>query len=292
MKELKAITARQKSDSQLTSSPQLRSQGQPDAQRLPITKTQFKDYLSKMKVRADPLKIEGIEHLGIIHDICQTRDPQIFKFCGDRYTARIQLNSEGSTLLDLKEVEQRSILTYEAILKYLYYGEYEMIFCSGKNPEFIKGNETVGKLNITFWQTTSELFTNTGYYLYFKDTATSLVRVSQVDMMNKLKAGEKMVPVQELAKNVECYYAQGPSYWILNKEGEIRSYGPLTAIMRLGPTIQITSTSAMVPLGLNLLVCWHSLKANKNHFVLFSKQMEYFSSLSTDVKEGKLWDLT
>jgi hypothetical protein len=161
------------------------------------------------------------------------------------------------------------------------------MFCSGQNPEVFKGNESVAKLDIIFWQTTCEGFTNTGHHLYFKDTATSLVRMTFVTLREKLAAGEGTIPVQELSKEVESYYAQGPSFWILNKDGEIKSYGPLTAVMRLGPNIQISSTSVMVPLGLNLLVSWHSLKSNKNHFVLISKQMEYFSSLSTDVKESK-----
>lgn len=105
-------------------------------------------------------------------------------------------------------------------------------------------------------------------------------------MKQRIFKKETIIPIQELSKEVECYYAQGPSYWILNKNGEIRSYGPLTAIMKLGPNIEISSTSILVPLGLNLLVCWYSLKAQKNHFVLFSKQMEYFSSLSVDVNES------
>lgn len=160
------------------------------------------------------------------------------------------------------------------------------MFCSGKNPEIFKGNDSVAKLDCIFWGTTCEGFTNTGHFLYFKDTATSLVRVPFVEMKKKIEEGETEIAVYELSKDVESYYAQGPSYWILGKEGEIRSYGPLTAIMKLGPTIKISSTSILVPLGLNLLVGWYSLKAKRNHFVLFSKQMEYFSSLSTDVKEG------
>lgn len=146
-----------------------------------------------------------------------------------------------------------------------------------------RDGESVANLDVIFWQTNCEGFNPTGAYLYFKDTATTLVRLSFDDLQKKVEGGEKLISVERLSKDAESFYAKDPSYWILNKQGHVRSFGPLNARLKLGPTVQINSTSTLVPLGLNLLVCWHSLSSNKNHFVLFSKQMEYLSSLSTAV---------
>lgn len=173
-------------------------------------------------------------------------------------------------------------------MKIITYENLEIRFFSGVQPEIYKGNEKVGKIDIIFWQDSCEGFNMTAHYLYFKDTVTSLARLSLKDLKTGIEEGQENIKVEVLSKEVESFYAQGPSYWILNKEGEIKSFGPLSAIMKLGPNIQINSTSVLVPLGLNLLVAWHSLKSNKNHFVLFSKQMEYFSSMSIDVKESSI----
>lgn len=171
-------------------------------------------------------------------------------------------------------------------MKIVCYEDYEIRFFSGIMPEVFKGNDMVAQLDTVFWMTSCEGFSLTAYYLYFKDTATSLVRLSFKDLTSAIEEGQKMIKIEEIARDVEAYYAQGPSYWLLNKQGEIKSYGPLSAVIKLGPNIEVTSTSILAPLGLNLLVGWHSFKANKNHFVLFSKQMEYFSSMSIEVKEG------
>jgi hypothetical protein len=165
--------------------------------------------------------------------------------------------------------------------------ELEVRFISSKNPVVYVNNKEAIKISSVFWQSTNDAITVTGNYLYYKDTATTLVRVEFSAIRERIQAGETMVQTKEISKEVQSFYAQGPSYWILNKEGEIRSFGPVTAIMRLGPSIKITSTSTLVPLGLNLLACWHSLTSNKNHYVLFSKQMEFFSCLSMQVKQRK-----
>ena len=164
--------------------------------------------------------------------------------------------------------------------------DLEIRFLSGQKPVVLKKNEIVLEIEVVFWQNTCEGMIFSNGYLYFKDTATSLVRVEMKDIRQQIEAGGKSVQPKEISKDVESYFALASSYWILNKNGEIQSYGPVTAILKLGPTIKITSTSVIAPLGYNLLVCWHSLAANKNHFVYFSKQMEYFSSLSIDVKES------
>lgn len=156
---------------------------------------------------------------------------------------------------------------------------------SGKHPLVLKNGEEALNLSAVFWQNTCEGVTLTGHHLYFKDNAKSLVRVEIAAVREAIEKKEKTVQVKELSKEAESYYAQGPSYWIMNKEGEIKSFGPVTAIMRLGPTVKVTSTSVMVPLGLNLLACWHSLVSKKNHFVLFSKQMEFFSCMSIQVPD-------
>lgn len=173
----------------------------------------------------------------------------------------------------------------EAIIKCVVKDELEIRFSSGKNPVVLQNNEEALKISSVFWQNTCEGVTLTGNYLYYKDTATSLVRTELIAIRDHIQKGEKMIQTKEISKEVESYYAQGPSYWILNKEGEIKSYGPVNAIMRLGPTVRITSTSVLCPLGLNLLACWHSLASKKNHFVLFSKQMEFFSCMSIQVQE-------
>lgn len=160
---------------------------------------------------------------------------------------------------------------------------------SGKSPVVWKENKEVLKISSIFWQNSCEGVTLTGNHLYYKDTATSLVKVELTAVREHIQKGQDIIQAKEISKEVESYYAQGPSYWLLNKDGEIKSFGPVTAIMRLGPAVKITSTSVLVPLGLNLLACWHSLVSKKNHFVLFSKQMEFFSCMSIQVPDCKLF---
>ena len=179
----------------------------------------------------------------------------------------------------------------EAIIKCVVKDDLEVRFSSGKNPVVFQNKEEVLKISSIFWQNTCDGVTLTGNHLYYKDTATSLVRTEIIGIRDHIQKGEKVIQAKEVSKEVESYYAQGPSYWILTKDGEIKSYGPVTAIMRLGPTVKITSTSVLVPLGLNLLACWHSLATKKNHYVLFSKQMEFFSCMSIQVPDCRL-DLT
>lgn len=78
--------------------------------KLPLSKTQFKDQITKIKVKSEPMIIDGIEHLGIIHDVSLTREPRVYRFCGDRYTARVHLSPECFSLLDMKEVTQRILI--------------------------------------------------------------------------------------------------------------------------------------------------------------------------------------
>lgn len=123
IKELADLRARQKSESMPEAklpSPQtppapekaaLRQLGTPEMpKRLPLTKTEFKTNISKIKIKSEPMVIDGIEHLGIIHDISLTREPRVYRFCGDRYMARIHLSPGSYSLLDMKEVTQRRIL--------------------------------------------------------------------------------------------------------------------------------------------------------------------------------------
>lgn len=77
--------------------------------RLPLSKSQFKDLIGKARIKTEALSIDGIEHLGVIHDISLTREPRVYRFCGDRYTARVLLQSGSPSLLDMKEISQRSL---------------------------------------------------------------------------------------------------------------------------------------------------------------------------------------
>lgn len=78
--------------------------------KLPLSKSQFKDQITRIKIKTEPMIIDGIEHLGIIHDVSLTREPRVYRFCGDRYTARVHLSPECFSLLDMKEVTQRILI--------------------------------------------------------------------------------------------------------------------------------------------------------------------------------------
>lgn len=75
--------------------------------KLPMSKSQFKDLIGNFKLKSDPLLIEGVQHLGVIHDLCPSGDPRVYRLCGDRYIGRIHLGEDVASLLDLKEIERR-----------------------------------------------------------------------------------------------------------------------------------------------------------------------------------------
>ena len=75
--------------------------------KLPQTKTQFKDNIAKVKVKAEPLIIGGIEHLGVIHDVCRTDDSRIYRLFGDRYIATVSLESSPPSILNMTEITDR-----------------------------------------------------------------------------------------------------------------------------------------------------------------------------------------
>lgn len=123
LKELEDLRARQKSEalsdlespsSMLVSkeSPKQKNMQAmlPEIQiKLPLSRSQFKDQITKVRIKSEPMIIDGIEHLGIIHDVSLTREPRVYRFCGDRYTARVHLSPECFSLLDMKEVTQRKL---------------------------------------------------------------------------------------------------------------------------------------------------------------------------------------
>ena len=123
LKELEDLRARQKSEalSDLESpSSMLVSKESPKQKnmqamlpeipiKLPLSRSQFKDQITKVRIKSEPMIIDGIEHLGIIHDVSLTREPRVYRFCGDRYTARVHLSPECFSLLDMKEVTQRKL---------------------------------------------------------------------------------------------------------------------------------------------------------------------------------------
>lgn len=75
---------------------------------LPMTHGQFKEVIGKVKVKPEPLVINGIEHLGIIHDLLQTDDPRIFRFFGDRYIATVSFEHSPPIVLGMKEIPDRN----------------------------------------------------------------------------------------------------------------------------------------------------------------------------------------
>ena len=76
--------------------------------KLPMTHSQFKDVIGKVKIKPEPLIISGIEHLGIIHDLLPTEDPRIFRFFGDRYIATVSFEHSPPIMLDMKEIPDRN----------------------------------------------------------------------------------------------------------------------------------------------------------------------------------------
>jgi hypothetical protein len=74
----------------------------------PMSHAQFKDLIGKVKVKSDLLVIDGLEHLGVIHDMIQTDQPQIYRFFGDRYIAKVSFETILPAILDMKEITERS----------------------------------------------------------------------------------------------------------------------------------------------------------------------------------------
>lgn len=77
--------------------------------KLPLSHTKFKELIGKVKVKPELLEINGIEHIGTIHDICQTENPRIFRFFGDRYISTVTFELSPPTLLDMKEIPDRIV---------------------------------------------------------------------------------------------------------------------------------------------------------------------------------------
>lgn len=76
--------------------------------KLPVTKSVFNEVTGKMKVRTEDLNITGVEHMGIVHDVCITKDLRVYRLYGDRFTARVLIGPDGATMLDMKEISIRS----------------------------------------------------------------------------------------------------------------------------------------------------------------------------------------
>lgn len=75
--------------------------------RMPITHTTFKNLITKVRVKSETLVISGMEHLGVIHDLCYTENPKIFRFFGDRYMASVSFETTPATILNMKETKDR-----------------------------------------------------------------------------------------------------------------------------------------------------------------------------------------
>ena len=75
----------------------------------PISHTTFKDLISKVRIKAETLGISGIEHLGVIHDLCPTSEPKVFRFFGDRYIATVSFETVPPSILDMKETPDRTL---------------------------------------------------------------------------------------------------------------------------------------------------------------------------------------
>jgi hypothetical protein len=243
----------------------------------PLKKDQFKGIMATAKVKALSLVVEGVVHLGKIHDALPIPNSSYVRFCGDRYMATVNLDTACPSIVEFKEVAV-------PVIKCFFYQDYELHFTLGKEPTMQKEGKPVVTLDHKLFEDNCRGILQTGDMLYFRENGKDLVRVNLLKAKELASQGGGNLKGDTIYTDVESFFADGTKVYVMNRKGEVR--GVVQAMIRLGPSVMIDSTSAIVPIGDNLLAIWHSSLSKRNNFVLFNRQLQTYNSLTGNVAES------
>lgn len=245
----------------------------------PLTKNQFKTLTGQLKLSSELIKVDGLEHLGAIHDVEVNPKTKHLRFYGDRFMATVDTEENPPNIVGMKEIS-------DLIVKCVFHGDLEVVFCCGKEPQILKEGNPLLVIENKYLQSTGHNVKTTNEFLYFKENDSNLVRVKFAGLVDAIAAKESKIKADLVKPDVVAYGCRDNKVWYMNKKGEIR--GSVQAMLRLGPNILIDSSSDILSLGENMLVIWHSAMSKKNNYVLFTPSLQALSCLSVPVQEGKL----
>lgn len=242
----------------------------------PLKKDQFKGITANAKIKANLLVVEGVVHLGKIHDALPIPNSTDVRFCGDRYMATVNLEGNPPSIVEFKEVSV-------PVIKCFFYQDYELHFNLGKEPTMVKEGKPLVTFDHKLFEDNGRGIILTGDMLYFRENGRDLVRVNLMKAKELVASGGGTLKGDVIYNDVESFYAEGSRVYVMNRKGEVR--GVVQAMIRLGPSVNIDSTSAIVPIGENLIAIWHSALSKRNNFVMFNRQLQTYNSLTGNVPD-------
>lgn len=171
----------------------------------------------------------------------------------------------------------------------LFRAELEIRFVTGKGPLVFRNSKHVLTIDNIFDQNDDTCIHQAGDYLYFRETGTTLMRVSFTAIRDKIEKDEKTITADKLLDDVKSSCAVDDRYYGLNWKGELRSHN--STGLKLGPNLIIDAASAIVPIEDRIVVAWHSTSTKKNVIVLATRNLDYQYTLAYDAA-GSTYILT